>query len=66
MPELQLSLDPDMPAEPLVMEEFLRAMRQELARNKARFPCPDDELVSYLESQGCVVDGSMKAGRRGW
>ncbi|MCA1800154.1 MAG: hypothetical protein LC650_02525 [Actinobacteria bacterium] len=38
MTELQLSLDPSMPSERLVMEEFLRAARQELAAMKRRFP----------------------------
>jgi hypothetical protein len=47
MKELQLSLDPAMPAEPLVMEEFLRAARQELERNKARFPDPPDEVEDW-------------------
>lgn len=37
--DLQLSLDPSMPAEPLVMEEFVRAARLEVLRMKKRFPC---------------------------
>lgn len=40
--EFQKSLDPGMPDEPLVMEEFVRAARLEVLRMKKRFPCEED------------------------